>query len=160
MQQLEQENTLAMFSGLILTGGWLGQRYVYSQDVRSNVETFAESGNPNCSIPDLPTCKPLNRQLPKKCSESLGRTHKQPNYSLDLFRKTSSYNIGVQERHPSCLRGYVHRKHLHFVEQSLARQRVGVFGNPEVSFCDVFIFLRLLSLGGASLLYQIPFVAQ
>jgi len=46
--------------GLILTGGWLGLRYVYSQEVRSNVETFAESGNPNCSIPDLPTRRLLH----------------------------------------------------------------------------------------------------
>ena len=33
---------------------------------------------------------------------------------------------------------------------------MGVCGNPEVSFCDVFFFLRLLSFGGASLLYSFP----
>lgn len=46
--------------GVILTGGWLGRKYVYSQDVRSTVKMFAESGNPNCSIPDLPTRRLLH----------------------------------------------------------------------------------------------------
>merc|ERR1719500_1816079 len=46
--------------GLIFTGGWLGRQYVYSPDVRSTVQTFAESGNPNCSIPNLPTRRLLH----------------------------------------------------------------------------------------------------
>ena len=53
-------NYISADSGLIISGGWHGTPHGYvrsGSDGLSSVEMFAESGNPNCSIPDVPSGK-------------------------------------------------------------------------------------------------------
>ena len=53
----KSSNYSSTFTGLIISGGWPGSPHGYIRTAAeglSSIETFVESGKPNCSVPDLP----------------------------------------------------------------------------------------------------------